>query len=80
MQIPYILLALIVPALILIILAIFLRKKEKPMGTLYFLAGISFAFIIAGIIFGENRILGYSLMGTGVLIAVVDIILKSKKK
>jgi len=80
MQTPYILISLAAIALILILLAFFLRKRVKPGQKLSVLTAVSFAFVIAGIVFGENRILGYSLMGVGVLIAVIDIILKTKKK
>jgi len=59
-------------------LMIFLRKK-KPEAKLSPLAGLSFAFIIAGIIFGENRLVGYGLIGIGLLLALIDIVKKSKK-
>jgi hypothetical protein len=42
------------------------------------LAGIAFGFVIAGILFGEKRIIGYGLMGIGVILAIMDIVLRSK--
>jgi hypothetical protein len=36
--------------------------------------------IIAGVIFGENRLLGYGLMGIGVAVAVLDIYSRAKAK
>ena len=53
------------------------KQKQK---TLTPLAGLAFAFIILGIIFGDSRLIWYSLMGIGVLLAVIDIVKKLKKK
>lgn len=50
--------------------------RGKPEKGLSKLAALSFACIIAGIIFGENRLVGYSLLGIGVLCAIVDIYYK----
>ncbi|MFA5019694.1 MAG: hypothetical protein WC533_01205 [Candidatus Pacearchaeota archaeon] len=73
----YILISIVV-LLIIAILVFFVRKnkKQKP---LTLLAGLAFGFIIAGIVFGESRLVSYSLIGIGVLIALIDIIKKSKK-
>jgi hypothetical protein len=40
----------------------------------------SFAFVLAGLIFGESRLLGYSLLGVGVLLAIVDMIVKKRNQ
>ncbi|MFH1841314.1 MAG: hypothetical protein ABH800_00950 [Candidatus Nealsonbacteria bacterium] len=68
-----------VAVLILIGLAVFLIRGRKPEKKLTKLAALSFCFVIAGIVFGESRIIGYSLMGFGVLLALVDIANKLKK-
>lgn len=73
----YIAFAIVVLAVIAII-TFFLNKNKKE-KRLSELAGFSFAFVIAGIIFGDNRLIGHSLIGIGVIIAVVDIIEKSKQ-
>lgn len=67
----------IITLLIIAILFFFVRKnkKQKPLSPL---AGIAFAFIISGIIFGDNRIIGYGLMGIGVLLAIIDMFKKLK--
>lgn len=36
------------------------------------LAALAFAFAISGIAFGSNRFLAYTMLGFGVLLAVVD--------
>jgi hypothetical protein len=70
-------------ALAIVILAIlagssWISRKKEP-ARLSELAALAFGLVIAGIVFGENRALGYSLMGAGVLLAVVDIIRKRQK-
>lgn len=79
MQITYLIIAIIVLLAViagLIILKNKTKTKEKPS----FITGLSFAFMIASIAFGNSRIIGYSLLGAGVILAVVDIILKQRKK
>jgi len=67
-----------ISVLVLAIIAIlsYFTSREKPKKGLSRLAALSFAFIIAGIIFGENRLVGYSLLGMGILLAMVDIYYK----
>ncbi len=39
------------------------------------LAGLAMGFVIAGLVFGsDERVLGYALMGVGVILAVVDVV------
>jgi len=72
----YIFIGLIALAAIMAVLILTRKKMGKPLSRL---AGFAFVFIMAGLIFGENRLIGYSLMGVGVVFAVVDIIKKLKK-
>jgi len=74
----YIIISIVVLAIITIF-AIFLNKAKKKKKVSK-LAGLAFAFILAGILFGNDRLIGYGLMGIGVIIAVVDIVMKSKSK
>jgi hypothetical protein len=74
----YILISIIILLVIAILLIIFI-KKDKKQKSLTPLAGIAFAFVLAGIIFGENRLIGYSLIGIGILLAIVDIVIKLKR-
>jgi hypothetical protein len=60
---------------IIAVMVIFIGKK-KQQTRLSKLAALSFSLVIAGIIFGESRLVGYSLIGAGVLLAVVDIFRK----
>jgi hypothetical protein len=44
------------------------------------LTGLSFAFIIAGVVFGDERVVGYGLMGVGLILALVDILTRSRSE
>ncbi len=75
----YIMIAVVVLAII--VLLVFLIKKNKREAKLTLLAALAFAFVFAGVLFvGEGRVVSYSLMGIGVVIAIIDIIAKLKKK
>jgi membrane protein DedA with SNARE-associated domain len=74
----YIVISIIVLAIIAIL--IFVTKKNKKEKRITPLAGIAFAFVVAGIVFGDDRLIGYSLIGIGVIFAVIDIIMQLKKK
>lgn len=71
----YILISIIVLAGIMVALALTRKKMQKPLSPL---AGLSFAFVLAGLIFGESQTVGYGLMGVGVILAVIDIVRKIK--
>lgn len=75
-QLIYILIGLLILIIIaLLVLVVGKQKKGKPFTML---ASLAFAFILAGILFGEERWLGYGLMGIGVVLAVIDIIRKAR--
>jgi hypothetical protein len=56
-----------------------LAKKMRPETKISPLASLSFVLVIAGIVLGENELVGYTLIGLGLVIAFVDIFKKSKK-
>jgi len=74
----YILIGII--ALAIIAMAVFFSGKNRKEKRLTPLAQYSFVFIILGILFGDNWLIGYGLMGIGILLAVIDIFKKLKKK
>jgi hypothetical protein len=75
MQNIYIAIAIV----ILAIVAIYNWKKgqQKPLSRLTILA---FAFIMGGLIFGDNQAIGYSFLGLGALFGVIDIFYQAKSK
>lgn len=58
---------------------IYTRSRRKETKALTPLAGLAFGCIIAGIVFGEERWLGYGLIGVGVILSIVDAVIKAKK-
>lgn len=74
----YIIVAVLVLAVIAI-MAIYTKKGPKPKGA-SMLSKLSFLLVITGIFFGENRILAYSLIVSGLILALIDIQKKAKDK
>jgi hypothetical protein len=72
----YIAVSVVVLAIVAV-LAFFIRKGRNE-NRLTPLAGLAFAFVVAGILFGDDRLIGYGLMGVGVVLAVVDIVNRSR--
>lgn len=68
--------ALTIVAFVLIAILVFVVKKRKAEKTLTPLAGLAFGFVLAGLFFGDERLIGYSLLGVGVILAVIDIVKK----
>jgi len=69
---------IVVSVIVLMIIAYtvyFTGNKKKKLSPV---AGLAFSFTIAGIIFGDSRLIGYSLIGIGVVLAVTDIFYRSK--
>jgi hypothetical protein len=61
-----------------IVLLLFLMGRFHRRNTITPIAGLAFSFVISGILFGDDRILGYSLLAIGVMLAVVDIYDRSR--
>ncbi|MBN2095459.1 MAG: hypothetical protein JW727_05405 [Candidatus Aenigmarchaeota archaeon] len=72
----YIVLALLSLLAIAFVALLLKGRKPKPLSTL---ASIAFAFVLAGIIFGDNRAVGYSLIGIGLALAFIDIFQSQRK-
>jgi len=80
MNISQIYIALSIVVLAVIAILIFFVAKNSKEKRLTPLASLAFGFVLAGILFGEDRFLGYALMGVGVILALVDMFNKLKKK
>lgn len=65
--------------LIIVAILVFAAKRGKEASRLTPLANLAFGFVLAGLLFGGYRVLGYSLLGIGVGLAVVDIVRYRKK-
>ncbi len=73
----YTLVAIVV--LLVVVVAAFILGRREPHNNLTPLGGLAFGFVVAGILFGGNGLVGYSLLGIGVILAVVDILRRNKK-
>jgi hypothetical protein len=66
-----------IAALVLVvILFLAARKKGKKLTPL---VGFAWALVLAGIIFSEDRLIGYSLIGVGVALAVIELFITPKR-
>lgn len=74
----YIVMSVVVLAVIALL--VFLVGKNRKDKKFTPLAGLAFAFILAGIILGDDRLIGYSIMGVGIILAIIDIFKKLKSK
>jgi hypothetical protein len=63
--------------LVLAMLAYATGKAGRP-GRITPLAGLAFAFVLAGILFGQERLVGYGLIAAGVIMALIDIFNKGR--
>jgi hypothetical protein len=69
--------AIAIAALIVIVVLLLLgrgKQYKKPSN----LAILGISLVVLGIIFGDSRIIGYSFIGVGVLLSVIDIIRNRK--
>jgi EamA domain-containing membrane protein RarD len=69
-----------IAALAVIAVFLFLVKTKQKPNKLFPLAAISLVFVVAGILFGEQQWIGYSLLSIGVVMAMVDMIKKYRKE
>lgn len=76
---PFFILGAIV-ALAVIAILIFAIRKKGPQKQLSPLAALAFLLVVAGIFFGEDRLIGYGLLGAGVVLAIIDIIRKQWRR
>ena len=65
-------------ALVLIGLFLFIKQKRKNEKVITSLTGLAYSFVLAGIIFGDERFIGYSLLGIGVVLSITDMIRNRK--
>jgi hypothetical protein len=73
----YILIAIVVLALLVLVLVLTGKQMKTQPSRWAFPA---FFLVLGGILFGENRLIGYGLIGAGVLVACIDIIIRYKNR
>ena len=75
-SLPYI--VIVIGALLILGMLAYASARSGRPEKLTPLAGLAFAFILAGILFGEQRLFGYGLIAVGVVLALIDIVKKTK--
>lgn len=70
--------------LIILIVLLFIYLKKRPSADINNqispIGGIAFAFILLGLIMGNDRITTYSFFSIGIILCLVDIYIRLKKK
>jgi hypothetical protein len=72
-------LAISIGVVAIVAILVFLVSKGERKKRLTPLAGLAFGFVLAGILFGDDRLVGYGLMGVGVVLAIIAIFPRSRK-
>jgi len=72
--------AISISALVVImVLLLISRRKGNQIINPSNLFVLGMSFVVLGIIFGDERVIGYSFIGVGVLLSVIDAIRNSKQ-
>lgn len=76
-QSTYVVVAVMAVAAVVALLFVASRRGRvgRPLTPL---AGFAFALVVAGVVFGGVRWLGYGLVGMGVVLAVVDAVRRQR--
>ena len=77
-SLPFIVLSVIILIIIGVLFIIAKKKNEKQQFSQLTMLGM--VFIIFGIVFGSDRLFGYSFLGVGVIVSVFDVVKNLKRK
>jgi len=69
----------IIALVVIVVLLLISRRKGKQLLNPSNLLILGMSFVVLGIIFGDERIIGYSFIGVGVLLSVIDAIRNRKQ-
>jgi hypothetical protein len=65
---------------LVVIVVLLLRGRGKQYRKPSNLAMLGMSLVVLGIIFGDSRIVGYSFIGVGVLLSVIDAIRNGRQQ
>ncbi len=77
-SLAFVVISIVVLAVVAVL--VFLVRGKQAENRITPVAGLAFAFVMAGILFGEDRLVSYGLMGIGIVLAVADIWNRSRGK
>ena len=69
----------IIALVVIMVLLLISRRKSNQIINPSNLLVLGMSFVVLGIIFGDERVLGYSFIGIGVLLSVIDAIRNRKQ-
>jgi len=69
----------IIALVVIMVLLLISRRKGKQLLNPSNLLILGMSFVVLGIIFGDDRLIGYSFIGVGVLLTVIDAIRNRKQ-
>ena len=69
----------IIALVVIMVLLLISRRKGKQFLNPSNLLILGMSFVVLGIIFGDDRLIGYSFIGVGVLLSVIDAIRNRKQ-
>jgi hypothetical protein len=69
----------IIALVVIMVLLLISRRKRKQILNPSNLLVLGMSFVVLGIIFGDERVIGYSFIGIGVLLSVIDAIRNRKQ-
>ena len=69
----------IIALVVIMVLLLISRRKSNQIINPSNLLVLGMSFVVLGIIFGDERVLGYSFIGIGVLLSVMDAIRNRKQ-
>jgi hypothetical protein len=78
MEPSIIFLSVTIAALAVIAILVFAIRRHHGANRLSPLAGVAFGCVLSGLLTGDDRLIGYSLIGIGIILAVIDIVRKQK--
>jgi hypothetical protein len=64
---------------VIVVLLLISRRKGNQLLNPSNLLILGMSFVVLGIIFGDDRLIGYSFIGIGVLLSVIDAIRNRKQ-
>ena len=69
----------IIALVVIMVLLLISRRKGKQLLNPSNLLILGMSLVVLGIIFGDDRLIGYSFIGVGVLLSVIDAIRNRKQ-
>jgi len=69
----------IIALVVIMVLLLISRREGKQLLNPSNLLILGMSFVVLGIIFGDERLIGYSFIGVGVLLSVIDAIRNRKQ-